>query len=155
MSFVQHANALAASAADPTVRRSKFDSSREDTGNFRFESGCTYHGEKKPRQILDRSYRRVNTRPEAVRQACLPIWELDRASHWRISCAMEMTIGRVLSLLMCAVAAATTALALAYIAHFDFGLSRQQIRTPAIVGAGVITVLVAIEFFGKKLRKRK
>ena len=68
---------------------------------------------------------------------------------------METTIGRVLSLLMCVVAAATTALALAYIAHFDFGLSRQQIRTPAIVGAGVIAVLVAIEFFGKKLRKRK
>jgi len=68
---------------------------------------------------------------------------------------METTMGRVLSLLMCVVAAATTALALAYIAHFDFGLSRQQIRTPAIVGAGVIAVLVAIEFFGKKLRKRK
>jgi hypothetical protein len=68
---------------------------------------------------------------------------------------METTIGRVLSLLMCVVAAATTALALAYIAHYDFGLSRQQIRTPAMVGAGVIAVLVAIEFFGKKLRKRK
>jgi hypothetical protein len=68
---------------------------------------------------------------------------------------METTIGRVLSLLMCVVAAATTALALAYIAHYDFGLSRQQIRTPAVVGAGVIAVLVAIQFFGKKLRKRK
>jgi hypothetical protein len=68
---------------------------------------------------------------------------------------METTIGRVLSLLMYVVAAATTALALAYIAHYDFGLSRQQIRTPAVVGAGVVAVLVALEFFGKKLRKRK
>jgi hypothetical protein len=68
---------------------------------------------------------------------------------------METTIGRVLSLLMCVVAAATIALALAYIAHYDFGLSREQIRTPAVVGAGVIAVLVAIQFFGKKLRKHK
>jgi hypothetical protein len=68
---------------------------------------------------------------------------------------METTIGRVLSLLTRMVAAATTALALAYVAHYDFGLSRQQIRTPAVVGASVIAVLVGIEFFGKKLRKRK
>jgi hypothetical protein len=43
----------------------------------------------------------------------------------------------------------------AYIAHYDFGLSRREIRTPAVVGAAVIAVLVAIEFFGKKLRQLK
>ena len=52
-------------------------------------------------------------------------------------------------------AAATTAFTLAYIAHYDFGLSRQEIRTPAVVGAVVIAVLVAVEFFGKKLAKPK
>ena len=56
---------------------------------------------------------------------------------------------------MSVVTAAFTALWLAYIAHYDFGLSRQEIRAPAIVGAFVIAVLVAVEFFGKKLRKPK
>lgn len=56
---------------------------------------------------------------------------------------------------MSVVAAAVTALSLAYIAHYDFGLSRQEIRTPAVVGAVVIAALVTIEFFGKKLAKPK
>ena len=49
--------------------------------------------------------------------------------------------------------ASAIALSLAYIAHYDFGLSRQEIRTPAVVGAAVIAVLVAVEFFCKKLRE--
>ena len=68
---------------------------------------------------------------------------------------METSIGRVLAFLMSVVSATFTALSLAYIAHYDFGLSRQEIRIPAVVGAAVIAVLVAIEFFGKKLRKLK
>jgi hypothetical protein len=50
-------------------------------------------------------------------------------------------------------AAATSALALAYIAHNDFGLTPREIRTRALVAASVIAALVVIEFFGKKLRK--
>lgn len=46
---------------------------------------------------------------------------------------------------------------LGYIAHYDFGLSRQAIRTPAVVGAIIIAVVVAtlmaIDFFNKRLRK--
>jgi hypothetical protein len=38
------------------------------------------------------------------------------------------------------VSAAVTALALGYIAHYEFGLSRQEIRTSAVVGAAVIAV---------------
>jgi hypothetical protein len=68
---------------------------------------------------------------------------------------METTVGRVLAFLMSVVAAAVTALSLAYIAHYDFGLSRQEIRTPAVVGAVVIAALVTVEFFGKKLAKPK
>ena len=64
-------------------------------------------------------------------------------------------VGRVLAFLMSVVAAAVTALSLAYIAHYDFGLSRQEIRTPAVVGAVVIAALVTLEFFGKKLAKPK
>jgi hypothetical protein len=68
---------------------------------------------------------------------------------------METTVGRVLAFLMAVVAAAATALTLAYIAHYDLGFSRQEIRTPAVVAASVIAVLMVIEFFGRKLRKPK
>ena len=47
---------------------------------------------------------------------------------------------------------------LGYIAHYNCGLSRQEIRTPAVVGAAVIAVvivtLVALDFFRKRPRKR-
>ena len=56
---------------------------------------------------------------------------------------------------MSGVTASAVAFWLAYIAHYDFGLSRQEIRTPAVVGAVVIAALVTIEFFGKKLAKPK
>jgi hypothetical protein len=68
---------------------------------------------------------------------------------------METTVGRVLTCLMSVVAAAFTALSLAYIAHYDFGLSREEIRTPAVAAAVVIAMLMAVEFFGKRLRKPK
>jgi hypothetical protein len=68
---------------------------------------------------------------------------------------METTVDRVLSYLMLGITAITTALSLAYIAHYDFGLSREVIRAPALVGAGIIAALVAVGFFGKKLRKPK
>jgi hypothetical protein len=68
---------------------------------------------------------------------------------------METTVGRVLSFLMNVVAAATSALAFAYIARDDFGLSPQDIRISAVVAAAVIAALMAVEFFGKRLRKPK
>jgi hypothetical protein len=66
---------------------------------------------------------------------------------------METTVDRVLAYMMLGVTSVTTALSLAYIAHYDFGFSREEIRAPALVGAGIIAALVAVEFFGKKLRK--
>ena len=66
---------------------------------------------------------------------------------------METTGDRVLDYVMAAFTASAAALSLAYIAHYDFGLSREEIRTFAVVGAAVVAVLVAVEFFGKKLRK--
>jgi hypothetical protein len=68
---------------------------------------------------------------------------------------METMVGQVLTYVMLGVMAVTTALSLAYIALYDFGLSSEEIRTPAIVGAVLIVVLVAVEFFGKKLAKSK
>jgi hypothetical protein len=54
-----------------------------------------------------------------------------------------------------AVGTIVTALFVGYIAHYKFGFSRQEIRIPAVVGAAVIGLLVATEYFGKKLRKPK
>jgi hypothetical protein len=68
---------------------------------------------------------------------------------------MEKPVDRVVSLVMATGTATGAALSLAYIAHYDFGLSREEIRGVAMVGAGVIAGLVAIEFFGEKLRKPK
>jgi hypothetical protein len=48
-----------------------------------------------------------------------------------------------------------TAVAIGYIAHYDLGLSRQEIREPALLGAAIIALLLAIEFFGKKLGRPK
>jgi hypothetical protein len=66
---------------------------------------------------------------------------------------METTVGRVLGVLMAAVAATGTALG--YIAHHDLGLSHEGIRTSAVSVAALIVMLMVIEFFGKKLRKPK
>jgi len=68
---------------------------------------------------------------------------------------MEKTVERVLSFLTSVIAAACIAVVSASIAHDDFDLSPQGIRTVAMVSAAVIAALVAIEFFGKKLRKLK
>jgi hypothetical protein len=68
---------------------------------------------------------------------------------------MEKAVDSVIRFMMSVVSAAFTALSPAYIAHYDFGLSREEIRTPAVAGAGVIAMLVAIEIFGKKSRKLK
>jgi hypothetical protein len=43
----------------------------------------------------------------------------------------------------------------AYIAYFDLGLSRFEIRAYAVAAAGIIGLLLAIYYFGKKLRKPK
>jgi hypothetical protein len=47
------------------------------------------------------------------------------------------------------------AITLAYVAHYDFGFSREEIRSEAMLAAILIAALVAIEFFGKKLGKPK
>jgi hypothetical protein len=66
---------------------------------------------------------------------------------------MEKAIDRFLTLLMAVSGAAFAAVLLAYIAHYDFGLSRQEIRTVAVIAAAVAIALVLIDYFGKKLRK--
>jgi hypothetical protein len=55
--------------------------------------------------------------------------------------------------------AAMTALTMGYVAHYDFGLSRLDIRMSALIGAAtiapIVVMLMAIEHFEKNLRKPK
>jgi hypothetical protein len=67
-----------------------------------------------------------------------------------------VTVALVFSTSAAAAAGAmVAAFTLGYIAHFELGFSRQKIRTPAMIAAAVIALLLAVEFFGKKLGKSK
>ena len=66
---------------------------------------------------------------------------------------MEKVIDRSLSILLYVASAAFTSVTFAYIAHFEFGLSREEIRTCAGIAASVGVALVVIQFLSKKLRK--
>jgi hypothetical protein len=47
------------------------------------------------------------------------------------------------------------ALTLSYVAHYEIGLSEQDIRDIALTGAIFMGLILAIEYFGEKLRKPK
>jgi tetrahydromethanopterin S-methyltransferase subunit C len=68
---------------------------------------------------------------------------------------MHPIFARISTFLSLAGAAAMVAFWLGYIAHYDLGFSRQEIRTPAVIAAGVIALLLAVEYFGTRLRKSK
>jgi hypothetical protein len=68
---------------------------------------------------------------------------------------METTVGRLVVVLAATGAAISVAITLGYVAHYDWGFSRQEIRTPAVIAAAIIGLLLATEYFGKKLSKRK
>jgi hypothetical protein len=68
---------------------------------------------------------------------------------------MERILSKIVSLLVSVCFAALAALTLGYIAHYDFGVSRQDIRTRALLGAATIALLLATEYFGKMLRRSK
>jgi hypothetical protein len=45
--------------------------------------------------------------------------------------------------------ATAMALTVGYIAHYDLGLSREEIRATAVIAAAVVGMLMAIKYFGK------
>jgi hypothetical protein len=53
------------------------------------------------------------------------------------------------------VSALVVAFLLGYSAHYEWGWSRATIRTDALLAALLIGALVAIEFFGRNIRKQK
>jgi hypothetical protein len=66
---------------------------------------------------------------------------------------MEKTVERVLSAMIATSKATIVSLSLAYIAHEDLGVTSEEIRIPALAAASIIAALLAVEFFGEKLRK--
>jgi hypothetical protein len=82
-------------------------------------------------------------------------YRLEPACRRRIIRGMETTVGRVLAVLLYVVTAVTAALTAGYTARYDLGFSPQQTRTQAVIVAIVIGLLLAIEHYGKKLRKPK
>jgi hypothetical protein len=42
---------------------------------------------------------------------------------------------------------------LGYVALYDLGLSREAVRSGAMIAAILLAAMVAVDFFGKKLRK--
>jgi hypothetical protein len=56
---------------------------------------------------------------------------------------------------LAAVGAIVAALTVAYVAHYHFGISLREIRIVAALSASTIAALLAIEYFGRKLRKPK
>jgi hypothetical protein len=57
--------------------------------------------------------------------------------------------------LMFGAGTAVAAVAVGYIAHYDLGLSRLEVRTHSLVIACLLAVLLAVDYYGKKLRKPK
>jgi hypothetical protein len=66
---------------------------------------------------------------------------------------MDTTVDRLFICMMAVMTATGAALTLAYIARYNFGLSRQEIRSDALVAAAFIAALVAADFFDRQLRK--
>jgi hypothetical protein len=62
---------------------------------------------------------------------------------------------KIVGFMVAVLAAAAAALMLGLILHFDYGLSRLDIRMLALTGAAIIAVLLATEYFGMMLRKSK
>ncbi len=61
----------------------------------------------------------------------------------------------ILSIAHAVCVAAYVAIALGYVALYNFGLSGEDVRGAAMSIAVLIAAMVAVDFFGKKLRKAK
>ena len=66
-----------------------------------------------------------------------------------------MNIWQIGFIVRSGVSALVVAFLLGYSAHYEWGLSRSDIRTDALLAALLIGTLLAIEFFGRNFRKQK
>ena len=64
-------------------------------------------------------------------------------------------VSRTAAILLTFAGASLTAVAVGYIAHYDMGFTREEIRTFSVADAIILATLMATEYFGKKFRKLK
>jgi uncharacterized protein YneF (UPF0154 family) len=63
--------------------------------------------------------------------------------------------GPITFLVLAVTAAFMAAVVLGYFVHYGLGFSRQEIRDLALAVGAIIGLILAIEYFGKMLRKPK
>ena len=68
---------------------------------------------------------------------------------------MENRLGVVIAFAVVAGSAALAAFTLGYVAHYDIGLSRLEIRHAALIASGSIAIPLAIELFRRYRHKPK
>jgi hypothetical protein len=68
---------------------------------------------------------------------------------------VENRLGVVITLAVVAGSAALVAYTLGYVAHYDIGLSRLEIRHAALIASGSIAIPLAIELFRRDRHKSK
>jgi hypothetical protein len=68
---------------------------------------------------------------------------------------MENRLGLVITFAIVAGSAALLAFTLGYVAHYDIGLSRIEIRDSALIATALITILLAPELLRRYWRKPK
>ena len=68
---------------------------------------------------------------------------------------MEDRLGVVITLAVIAGSAALVAFALGYVAHYDIGLSRLEIRHAALIASGSIAIPLAMELFRRDRHRPK
>jgi energy-converting hydrogenase Eha subunit G len=64
-------------------------------------------------------------------------------------------VSRTAAILLTFAGALLTAVAVGYIAHYDMGFTREEIRTFSLASAIILATLIATEYFGKKFRNPK
>jgi hypothetical protein len=68
---------------------------------------------------------------------------------------MENRLGLVITFAVVTGSAALVAFALGYVAHYDIGLSRIEIRDSALIATAIITMLLATALFKQHWHKPK
>jgi hypothetical protein len=64
-------------------------------------------------------------------------------------------VSRTAAILLTFAGASLTAITVGYIAHYDMGFTRGEIRTFSVAGAIILATLIATEYFGENFRKSK
>ena len=68
---------------------------------------------------------------------------------------MERLLAKISGFVIIVSVASMTALALGYVCHYNFGLTRFDIRTAALSIVSITVVLLAVDHFGNKWRNPK